>query len=351
MTVTMRHVAAALGVSVTTVSKVLNNRGDIGDEMRERVLAKVEELGYRPNAVARSLTLRRTHTLGVLVADLMHSFFVEIVASIEEYIHPLGYGLLLCNVGEDPARERPQLQMLLDRQVDGVILASVDAQHGDALLSRVIAAGKGLVLIDRDDHPSLDCHRVLTDDHQVGQLATEHLIALGHRRIAHLQGPSALVHAARREQGYRTAMARHGLPVAPEWVVSCGFKEKDGYDAVVRLSETAPDATAVFVASDFAAIGALSAAFANGWRVPEELSIVGAGGIAHMDMLRVPMTTVSWSRREMGISAARLMIEQIEHSPSGPFSRVIVPPTLIARDSSGPPRTGGQLLAASVSTT
>jgi LacI family transcriptional regulator len=350
MTVTMRHVAAALGVSVTTVSKVLNNRGDIGDEMRERVRAKVEELGYRPNAVARSLTLRRTHTLGVIVADLMHSFFVEIVASIEEYIHPLGYGLLLCNVGEDPARERPQLQMLLDRQVDGVILASVDAQHGDALLSRLIAAGKGLVLIDRDDHPSLDCHRVLTDDHQVGLLATEHLIALGHRRIAHLQGP-ALVHAARREQGYRTAMARHGLPVAPEWLVPCGFKEEDGYDAIMRLAEVAPDVTAVFVANDSSAIGALEAAFACGWRVPEDLSIVGAGGIAHIDMLRVPLTTVSWSRREMGISAARLMIEQIELQPGGPFSRVIVPPTLIARDSSGPPRTGGQLLAASASAT
>src|SRR5262245_38449428 len=119
LTVTTWQVAAALGVSVTTVSKVLNNRGDIGGEMRARVLAKVEELGYRPNAVARSLTLKRTHTLGVVVADLMHTFFVEIVAAIEEYIHPLGYGLLLCNVGEDSARERPQLQMLLDRQVAG----------------------------------------------------------------------------------------------------------------------------------------------------------------------------------------------------------------------------------------
>jgi len=350
MTVTMRHVAAALGVSVTTVSKVLNNRGDIGDEMRERVLAKVEELGYRPNAVARSLTLRRTHTLGVIVADLMHSFFVEIVASIEEYIHPLGYGLLLCNVGEDPARERPQLQTLLDRQVDGVILASVDAQHGDALLSRLLAAGKGLVLIDRDDHPSLECHRVLTDDHQVGLLATEHLISLGHRRIAHFKGPN-LVHAARREEGYRTAMARHGLAVAPEWVVPCGFKEKDGYDAALRLADIAPDVTAIFVANDSAAIGVLEGAVACGWRVPDDVSMVGAGGIAHIDMLRVPLTTVSWSRREMGISAARLMIEQIEVQPGGPFSRVIVPPSLIMRDSSAPPRTGGQLLAASASAT
>ena len=350
MTVTMRHVAAALGVSVTTVSKVLNNRGDIGEEMRERVLAKVEELGYRPNAVARSLTLRRTHTLGVIVADLMHSFFVEIVASIEEYIHPLGYGLLLCNVGEDPARERPQLQMLLDRQVDGVILASVDAQHGDALLKRVIAAGKGLVLIDRDDHPSLECHRVLTDDQQVGMLATEHLISLGHRRIAHLKGP-ALVHAARREEGYRSAMARHGLPVAPEWIVSCGFKQTDGYDATMRLAEVAPDVTGIFVANDSAAIGALEAAFACGWNVPDDLSIVGAGGIAHIELLRVPLTSVSWSRREMGIRAARLMIEQIEAQPEGPFARVIVPPTLITRESSAPPRTGGRLLAASASAT
>ena len=335
VTVTMRHVAAALGVSITTVSKVLNNRGDIGHEMRGRVLAKVEELGYRPNAVARSLTLRRTNTLGVIVADLMHSFFVEIVTSIEEYLHPRGYGLLLCNVGEDPLRQRPQLQMLLDRQVDGVILASVDPDHSNTLLARLIAAGKGLVLIDRDDHQALDCHRVLTDDQKVGQMATEHLIALGHRRIAHLQGPR-LTHAIRREQGYRTAMAQHGLAVSPNWLVPCGFRERDGYQSIMRLGEVAPDVTAVFVANDSAAIGALEGARALGWEVPRDISIVGAGGIAHIDMLRVPLTTVSWSRSEMGVGAARLMLDQIDQHPNGPFRRLIVPPTLIARDSSGP---------------
>ncbi len=336
VTVTMRHVADALGVSITTVSKVLNNRGDIGHEMRGRVLAKVEELGYRPNAVARSLTLRRTNTLGVIVADLMHSFFVEIVTSIEEYLHPRGYGLLLCNVGEDPVRQRPQLQMLLDRQVDGVILASVDPDHSNTLLARLIAAGKGLVLIDRDDHQALDCHRVLTDDQKVGQMATEHLIALGHRRIAHLQGPR-LTHAIRREQGYRTAMAQHGLAVSPNWLVPCGFRERDGYQSIMRLGEVAPDVTAVFVANDSAAIGALEGARARGWEVPRDISIVGAGGIAHIDMLRVPLTTVSWSRSEMGVGAARLMLDQIDHHPNGPFRRVIVPPTLVARDSSGAP--------------
>ena len=334
MTVTMRQVAAALGVSVTTVSKVLNNRGDIGDEMRERVLAKVDELGYRPNAVARSLTLRRTHTLGVIVADLMHSFFVEIVTAIEEYIRPQGYGLLLCNVGEDPRYERAHLEMLLERQVDGVILASVDAQHSDDLLGRLVARGKGLVLIDRDDHPTLACHRILTDDEEVGRLATEHLIHLGHTKIAHLAGPS-LAHARRREHGYRQTMAAHGLDVSPQWVIQAGFLDNNGYAGMQRLLEVSPEVTAVFAANDSAAIGAMRALWQAGRHVPDDVSIVGAGDIAHGDLLRVPLSTVGWSRTALGQGAARLILDQIENHPTGPYSRVVVTPALVARESSG----------------
>ena len=190
LSVTMKDVAAELGVSVTTISKVLNNHADIGEATRQRVLAKVEELGYRRNAVARSLTIRRTHTLGVIVSDLMHSFFVEVVSAIEETLGRQGYGLLLCNLGEDPSKERWQLEMLLERQVDGVILASTNAQKNGDLLRRLQSQGKGLVLIDRDDHQGLRCHRVVTDDEQVGRLATSHLISLGHRHIAPLVGPA-----------------------------------------------------------------------------------------------------------------------------------------------------------------
>ncbi len=235
----MKDVAAELGVSVTTISKVLNNHADIGEATRQRVLAKVEELGYRRNAVARSLTLRRTHTLGVIVSDLMHSFFVEVVSAIEESLGRQGYGLLLCNLGEDPAKERWQLEMLLERQVDGVILASTNAQKNGDLLRQLQSQGKGLVLIDRDDHQGLRCHRVVTDDEQVGRLATSHLISLGHRHIAHLSGPR-LVHARRRHRGYLAAMRQAGLPVMEPWVVDTGFVEKDGYDATVRLLSRAP---------------------------------------------------------------------------------------------------------------
>ncbi len=199
---TMKRIAGELGVSVTTVSKVLNERTDIGPATRARVLAKVEELGYQRNAVARSLTLRRTHTLGIVLPDLMHSFFVEIVAGIEPIASADGYGLLLCSSGENARKERAEIQMLRGRQVDGVVLASTRAPGNSDVLRQLTRVGTGLVMIDRDDHPSVRCHRVLTDDHRVGTLATSHLADSGRRAIAHIGGPP-LAHARRRERGWR----------------------------------------------------------------------------------------------------------------------------------------------------
>jgi LacI family transcriptional regulator len=335
MSQTMRKIAAELGVSTTTISKVINNHTDIGKATRARVLARVAELGYQPNAVARSLTLRRTHTLGVIVPDLMHSFFVEIVAAVEAFISARGYGLLVCNLAEDPEKERRQLEMLLQRQVDGVILASsTESSNGDLLRK---LASKGLVLLDRDDHRRIKCHRVLTDDGEVGRLATAHLADLGHRAIAHIVGPT-LVHAARREEGYRKEMERRGLVVTPELVIEGGFLEHQGYETMRRLLKTTPGVTGVFAVNDPAAIGAMKAIWEAGLRVPDDISVVGAGDIAHGDMLRVPLTTVSWSRQEMGERAAQMILDQLEAHPTGPFERVIVPPRLVVRDSTAAPR-------------
>jgi LacI family transcriptional regulator len=334
VSVTMKRVAAALGVSVTTISKVLNNHADIGETTRQRVLAKVDELGYRRHATSHPVNLRRTHTLGVVVADLRYSFFVEVVSALETAITGHGYGLLLCNLGEDPDRERWQLEMLIERQVDGVVLASVNAQRNGDLLRALQAEGKGLVLIDRDDHQGLRCHRVVTDDEQVGRLATSHLVSLGHRKIAHLAGPR-LVHARRRHRGYLASMRQAALAVDGRWVVEAGFLEHHGYEAARRLLTSAPEVTALFAVSDAAAIGAMKAAWALGRRVPEDLAIVGAGDIMHGDLLRVPLTTIAWSREELGREAARLVIEQIEARPEGLVHRVVVPPSLLVRESCG----------------
>ena len=330
----MKRVAADLGVSVTTVSKVLNNHADIGESTRARVLAKVRELGYRPNAVARSLTLRRTHTLGIILPDLMHSFFVEVVAAIEQVISARGYGLLLCNSEENVQRERSQIEVLRQRQVDGLVLASAHPTGNADLLRKVTALRTGLVMIDRDDHPRIRCHRVLTDDEQVGWLATSHLIGLGRRSIAHLAGPS-LLHARRRERGYRQAMRDHGLTVSPEWVLMTGFMEKQGFEGMKQLLAASPTLDAVFAVNDPAAIGAMKAIWASGRRVPDDIAVIGAGDIAHGDLLRVPLTTVSWSREEMGRQSAQLILDQIELHPSGPFQRVVLPPRLIVRGSCG----------------
>ena len=333
-TTTMKRIAAELGVSITTVSKVLNNREDIGHATRARVLAKVAELGYQPNAVARSLTLRRTHTLGIVIPDLMHSFFVEIVAGLEAVASARGYGLLLCSSNENPAKERTELDMLRQRQVDAVVVALSNTSGNTDLLNQLTRLGIGLVMIDRDDHPDVRCDRVLTDDEAVGRLATEHLLA-HRRRVAHIAGPP-LAHAKRRAEGYRNALKAAGLRGRAECIVRGGFMESDGYRAMRRLLAVRPKIDAVFAVNDPAAIGAMKAIWEAGLKVPDDVAVVGAGDIALGDLLRVPLSTVSWSREELGRRAAELVFERLHGGGAAPrYRRVVIPPRLVVRQSSG----------------
>ena len=331
----MKRIAGELGVSITTVSKVLNNREDIGDATRARVLAKVAELGYQPNAVARSLTLRRTHTLGVVIPDLMHSFFVEIVAGLETVASARGYGILLCSSSEDPVKERQELDMLRQRQVDGIILGSANASGNTDLLQQLTSLGVGLVMIDRDDHPAVSCDRVVTDDREVGRLATAHLIAQGRKAIGHITGTTVL-HAKRRADGYRAALAEARIKGKADWMVRGGFKEADGYRGMARLLAIKPRVDAVFAANDPSAIGAMKAIWDAGLRVPEDVAVVGAGDIALGDLLRVPLSTISWSREDQGKVAAELLLDRIEaDGPPPEARRVVIPPQLVVRRSSG----------------
>src|SRR5437762_2129641 len=330
---TMKRIAGELGVSITTVSKVLNNHADISAATRTRVLAKVEELGYQRNAVARSLSLRRTHTLGIVIPDLMHSFFVEIIAGIEPVASVRGYGLLLCSSSEDPRKERAELEMLRGRQVDGVVLASTHGSGNTEMLQQLARQGTAIVMIDRDDYPSVKCHRVLTDDEQVGRLATAHLLDAGRRATAHIGGP-AIVHAKRRERGWREALKARGIKPPDDWIVRGGFMESDGDRAMQRLLAVRPRVDAVFAANDPAAIGAMKAMWEAKLRVPDDIAVVGVGDIALGDLLRVPLTTVGWSRRDQGRHAAELLLNGIDRDEDPP-QRVIVPPRLIVRESSG----------------
>ena len=312
----MKRIAGELGVSITTVSKVLNNHDDISPATRARVMAKVEELGYRPNAVARSLTLRRTHTLGMVIPDLLHSFFAEILSGIELVASERGYGLLLCSSAENPAKERSELQLLHGRQVDGIILAPSHGSGNGEILRELLSQGIGVVMIDRDDYPNIPCHRVLTDDEQVGVLATEHLLASGRRAIAHLAGPR-LVHAKRREKGWKDTLRAAGIRIPSDWIVPSGFMASDGYRSMKRALSLRPRIDAVFCANDPSAIGAMKAVWEAGLRVPDDIAIVGAGDVIYGELLKVPLTTVSWSRVELGREAAELLLNAAERNGTG----------------------------------
>ena len=227
--------------------------------------------------------------------------------------------------------------MLRQRQVDGIVLGSANASGNTDLLQQLTAIGIGLVMIDRDDHPDVRCSRVVTDDEEVGRLATAHLIAQGRRAIAHVTGTS-VVHAKRRADGYRIALKAAGVKPLAEWIIRGGFKEADGYRAMKKLLGMTPRIDAVFAANDPSAIGAMKAIWDAGLRVPEDIAVVGAGDIALGDLLRVPLTTVSWSREDQGKAAAELLLERIDdetdHDPDRP-QRVAIPPRLVVRRSSG----------------
>jgi LacI family transcriptional regulator len=189
-------------------------------------------------------------------------------------------------------------------------------------------------MIDRDDHPIVKCDRVVTDDLEVGRLAASHLVEQGRKAIAHIMGPP-IVHAKRRADGYKDALKQLGARTRAEWIVRGGFMEADGYRAMTKLLALKPRIDAVFATNDPTAIGAMKAIWDAGLRVPDDIAIVGAGDIALGDLLRVPLTTVSWSRDEQGKQAAKLLLDRIGPEPSDRFRSVVIPPHLIARRSSG----------------
>jgi LacI family transcriptional regulator, galactose operon repressor len=330
MPVTLEDIARALNVSKMTVSRAINNHPEISRQTRARILATARKMNYRPNQFARALTTKQSHLIGIVVPDLMHSYFAEICRGVEAQARPAGYQNLICSTDEEARKEMDEIEALLSR-TDGLIVASALSATEAKFYRRLLSEGANIVLIDRLLE-GLRCSAVTTDDVEVGRLATEHLVRLGHRKIGHLRGPNVST-ALKRLEGYREAMTKAKLKMV---VQDCGFTESDGYAAMQQWIASSNLPTAIFAANDPAAIGAMSAASEAGLSVPEEIAFVGAGSIHYGDMLRVPLTTVSWSKAEMGQAAARLLLELIDGKKKPRRHQTItVPPELLIRQSSG----------------
>lgn len=333
MPTTLGDIARALNVSKMTVSRAINNHPEINAETRARVLAAARKMNYRPNQFARALTSKHSYLIGIVVPDLMHSYFAEICRGVESQARPAGYQNLICSTDEEARKELDEIEALWTR-TDGLIVASALTANEAKSYRKLIDEGGKIVLIDRL-LDGLSCPAVTTDDVQVGVLATEHLIKLGHKKIGHLRGTSASTSQGRFE-GYKRAMSKARLRVDKSLVHDCGFTESDGRAAMKRWIAKGNLPTAIFAANDPAAIGAMEALNDAGLDVPNDIALVGAGNIHYGDMLRVPLTTVSWSTAAMGQAAAELLLGLIDSTDQTAQSlKIIIPPELVIRRSCG----------------
>jgi len=338
MAVTMMDIARDLKVSVVTVSKVLRNQDRISAATRKRVLRRAKELHYQMNWVARSLVTRRTYTIGLLLPELAHPFFAEIARAIAHTVRPHGYHVIISYFEEEPELEVSEADSLLTRQVDGLIIASAQRVHCLDLFRRIQGRKVPFVLIDRPI-AGLRASFVGVDNQAIGRLATEHLIARGCRWIGHLRGPDMGI-ATERFEGYRRALAKHGLPVYPRYVVAGGREDGTSYEGMRQLLRVRPVPDGVFCYNDTVAIGAIKAIREAGLKVPKDICVVGAGNFHYSDLLVVPLTTIDQGTCQMGVRAAELLIEQIaskrermasKRSPQP--KKILLPPKLVERES------------------
>jgi LacI family transcriptional regulator len=327
---TISEVARRAGVSAATVSRVLNGRTDVSRDLAGRVHTAVQELGYRPNGVARNLRRQATMVWGLIISDIGNPFFTSVVRGVEDAAHAAGYSLVLCNSDDELAKEQRYIDIALAEQLAGVIIspASEPATDLSALVERAIP----VVAVDRRVG-RLDVDTVLVDNLSGARLATEHLMDSGCARIACITGPTQTTTAAERLQGFRQAHDTAGRDVDPDLVVLENFKEDGGYHGAQRLldSPTAPDG--LFVANNLMTVGALEALMDAGVQIPADMLLVGFDDIPWARLTRPRLTTVNQPMYDMGREAGRLLTARIAGDTSLPRT-VVLPPNLQIRDSS-----------------
>ena len=340
MSVTLADIARELGLSKMTVSRAINDDPLVNAKTKARVLEVSRRLNYQPNHFARALVTNRSFLIGVIVPDLMHSYFAEIMHGIAAFARAANYQIVIGNTEEHVSREVSEAEALRWR-TDGLIIAPAVPLSKADIYREMIKNGTKIVLIDRTLE-GVDCPMVTTDNVEVGLIGTEHLIKLGHTRVGHLKGTSTSTSRERLE-GYKQALSRNDLPSDKSMVRECGLMESDGYAAMKAWIKSGDLPTAIFAVNDPAAIGAMQAMTEAGLEIGKDIAIVGGGNIHYGDMLRVPLTTVSWSRSEMGQAAARLLIQLIEgaDNDSG-HQKVILSPTLVIRESCGAKKAGAK---------
>ncbi len=330
----MKDIAKDLGLSVVTISKALRNHPDIADETRERVLRRVKELDYQPNLTARSLVTGRSYLIGLVVPDLLHPFFAEIAKALSGALGERGYSLIIASSEESPELEQKEIDQLLARRLDGLVVAACG--NDPQAFQRMEKHALPYVLIDRA-FPGLSANYVGLNDEAAGRIATEHLIDQGCKRIAHIRGRDNATGVGRFE-GYRKTLLRHGIDYCPSLVISRSRVDVEstrlGAEAMRLLLEQRPRPDGVFAYNDPLAIGAMHAILDAGLRIPEDIALVGCGNLHYDSFLRVPLSSVDQNTRQIGERTAQIILNILDSKVALQPMSTILEPSLVARASS-----------------
>lgn len=325
---TMKDIARIAKVSTSTVSHVINNTRYVSDEIREKIMKVVNELNYTPSAVARSLKVKETKTLGMLVTATSNPFFAEVVSGVEQYCNQHHYNLIISSIDGNEQRLQQNIQTLIQKQVDGLLLMYSDTRH-----AMVEQLNLNLPIVVMDWWPTeLNADKIYENSEFGAYLATKTLIEQGHKNIAIITGKLDKSLAHNRLLGYQKALQDAHLPLNPDWIIESHFDFEGGVEGMKKLLQITPRPTAVFACSDTIAVGVYQVAWQQGLRIPQDISVIGYDNIMLAQYLTPPLTTIHQPKAELGKLAVETLLERIK-SPDLEYKTTMLQPQLIWRAS------------------
>ena len=331
--ITIKDLAKKLNVSISTISRAFNDKYDIKEDTRSKILQSAKEMGYFPNPIAKKLQQQCSFQIGVVVPEFLNSFFAEVIIGIQEVATKEGYQLLIMQSNEDANQELANIKTLENSMIDGLIISLTRETKDISYLQEYINKKTPIVFFNRTNS-ELKASMVVFDDYKWAFFATEHLIQQGYKKIFHLMGPKNLTLCKNRKQGFIDAHRKYKLEVKPEQIIECGFFIDDGMRIVNELIRTNNLPDAIFAVNDPSAIGAIKALKKNGYRIPEDVAIVGFTESRMADIIDPPLTSVAQPSREMGMTTARLLIEQINSKGQSVPKTIVINGKLNIRQSS-----------------
>ncbi len=327
---TMKDIARLAGVSTSTVSHVINKSRFVSDEIAERVNNAAQQLNYAPSALARSLKMNRTKTIGMLVTTSTNPFFGEVVKGVERSCYHQGYNLILCNTEGDNQRMKASINTLLQKRVDGLLLmcSTLEGERLD-----VFDRYPDIPIVVMDWGPILFASDKIQDNSlQGGYMAAKHLIECGHKEIGCITGPLIRHQAQMRYEGYKRALAEAGIAINPDWIVESDFECEGGYQAFEKLYQRGKLPSALFVSNDMMAMGVIQAASQRGLRVPDDLSLIGYDDVHIAKFMTPALTTIHQPKYRLGKAAVDTLLYRLEN-PDATAQVVQLEPTLVVRSS------------------